>query len=91
MKTPIETLARYDLQYDQTCINIMQYLLAHKGERINENKLSLQRFLRHNKKTGKYGAPFSASTISRKARYLGQLEIIERGHDEHNHTWYSWK
>lgn len=91
MKTPIELLKKHDLQYDQACVNIMEFLLKHNGERINENRLSLQKFRRFNKKTQKFGAPFSASTISRKGRYLGQLELIERGHDEKHHTWYSWK
>lgn len=79
------------MQNDQAAMWVMKYLLEHRGEKVNENKLSLQKFRRWNIKEQKWGAPYSAATVSRKGRLLGALSLIERGHDKHHHTWYSWK
>lgn len=84
-----QNLKNKGAENDQAYTALLEWFSTNQGQRVNENELSLMGFKRW-KKAQRVWVLFSAATISRKARQLGAWGLLERGHDTHHHTWYSW-
>lgn len=83
-----ELLKPFGAEKNQAYVAILEWFAQNRDRRVNENELALMGFKRF-KKGQRVWVTFSAATISRSARKLGEWELLERGHDSAHHTWYS--
>lgn len=82
----LSLLKKYGHEKDRCMAAILNYHSEHRGEWINKAALSLLQFTYVEKGARKH---FSPETISRKARALAVLELLDRK-EEGGTAWYRW-